>query len=167
MPGEADVGPWTELLSDPEVTRYLGSRAESREDVAAHIRTVLERHAADGFGLLSVVRKEDSRVIGRAGFLVWDTRTWSSTTLRAACAHGQVEIGWALARDCWGSGYATEAGAACRDHGLGVLGFERLAAIIKHGNDASVAVARRLGMAHERDIRTARGYDAQLWTISR
>jgi RimJ/RimL family protein N-acetyltransferase len=167
VPGERDVDPWTELLTDPVVTRYLGSRAESRDEVAAHVETVLERHAADGFGLLSVVRKEDARVIGRAGFLVWDTRTWSITTLREAGAHGRVEIGWALAPDCWGSGYATEAGRACRDHAFEVLGFDRLASIIKHGNDPSVAVARRLGMAHERDIRTARGYDAQLWAIRR
>jgi RimJ/RimL family protein N-acetyltransferase len=140
---------------------------DSREAVAAHIERVRERHEADGFGLLAMVRKEDGRVIGRARFLAWDTRTWTSSTLREAGIHGEVEIGWTLAPDCWGAGYATEAGAACRDHGFVELGLPHIAALIMRGNERSVAVARRLGMRLERDVRTANGYDSQVYGITR
>jgi RimJ/RimL family protein N-acetyltransferase len=165
-PDESDVDAWTEMLTDPEVARYLGPPFASRAEVADHIRTVRERHEADGFGLLAVVRKDDGAVIGRSGFLVWDTRTWSTTTVREARRHAQVEIGWTLARDAWGFGYATEAGAACRDHGFAHLALSRIAAVIQHGNERSFAVARRLGMRHERDIRTLKGFEAQLWVVN-
>src|SRR5919201_6774220 len=74
-PESSDIGPWTEMLTDQEVARYLGPPIDSRDAVAAHIRTIRERHKADGFGLLAVVLREDGRVIGRSGFLVWDSRT--------------------------------------------------------------------------------------------
>ena len=84
VPVESDIDGWTASLSDPQVARYLGPPIESRDAVAAHIWTVRERHEADGFGLLAVVRKEDGRLIGRSGFLVWDRRTWTPTTIADA-----------------------------------------------------------------------------------
>ena len=45
-------------------------------------------------------------------------------------------------------------------------GLRRIAAVIQHGNDRSFAVARRLGMRPERDIRTANGFKAQLWVVA-
>lgn len=165
-PGDSDVEAWTQVLGDAEVARYLGPPIDSRAAVAAHIRTALERHQADGFGLLAVVRNDDSRVIGRAGFLVWDRRTWTPTTLLDAGEHAEIEIGWTLARDCWGFGYATEAGEACRDYGFAVLGAQRIVAVIQPANDRSTAVAGRLGMEREREIRTANGFAAELWVAS-
>ena len=165
VPEESDLDAWTAMLTDPEVARYLGPPFTSRADVAAHIRTVRERHEADGFGLLAVVRKVDGAVIGRSGFLVWDTRTWTTTTRREAGRHAEVEVGWTLAPEAWGLGYATEAGEACRDHGFTHLGLNRVAAVIQHGNERSFAVARRLGMRHERDMRTLKGFEVQLWAV--
>lgn len=166
-PDDGDIDSWTTMLADREVARYLGPPIDSRDAVAAHIRSVQDRHSADGFGLLAVVRKDDGRVVGRSGFLVWDRRTWTPTTGREAREHAEVEIGWTLARDCWGFGYASEAGAACRDYGFRKLGLRRIAAVIQHGNDRSFTVARRLGMRRERDIRTGKGFEAQLWVAAR
>lgn len=166
-PTESDIDAWTTILADPLVARYLGPPMDSHEAVATYIRTIVERHEADGFGLLAAERKDDRRVIGRAGFLVWDTRTWSPTTLREAGGDGEVEIGWTLARDCWGFGFATEAGEACRDYGFAQLSRARMASVIQSENSRSIAVARRLGMAFERDIRTRNGFDAQLWVVAK
>jgi RimJ/RimL family protein N-acetyltransferase len=166
LPENSDIDAWTAMLTDQDVARYLGPPIDSRGAVATHIQAIRDRHEADGFGLLAVVRKEDGRVIGRSGFLVWDKRTWSPTTLREAGNHAEVEIGWTLVRDCWGFGYATEAGEACRDHGFDELHLRRIAAVIQHDNQRSIAVARRLGMSHERDIRTRKGFAAQLWIVT-
>jgi RimJ/RimL family protein N-acetyltransferase len=166
VPTERDVEPWTAMLTDPAVGRFLGPPLADRQAVEAHLARVLERHEADGFGLLAVERKADARVIGRSGFLVWDRRSWRPTTLREAGDASEIEIGWTLARDCWGLGYATEAGAACRDAGFAQLGRDRIAAIIQPENERSQAVAQRLGMAPAEDIRTASGFDARVWVVS-
>jgi RimJ/RimL family protein N-acetyltransferase len=167
VPDDSDVDAWTAMLTDPEVARYLGPTFASRVEVADHIRMTRARHRADGFGLLAVVRKDDGAVIGRSGFLVWDIRTWATTTRREAGRHAEVEVGWTLAREAWGFGYATEAGEACRDHGFAHVGLSRIAAVIQPGNERSFAVARRLGMRYERDVRTLKGFEAELWLVER
>jgi RimJ/RimL family protein N-acetyltransferase len=166
-PGESDVEPWTKMLADPAVARYLGPPLGDRASVVAHMLAALERDEVDGFGMLTIERKQDHRAIGRSGFLVWDRRTWTPTTLLEADEHAEVEIGWTLARDCWGRGYATEAGAACRDSGFHSLGRDRIIAVIQPGNGRSMAVARRLGMQWEMDTRTAKGFDVQVWVAHR
>jgi RimJ/RimL family protein N-acetyltransferase len=52
-------------------------------------------------------------------------------------------VGWALGRDHWGRGYATEAGAAA----VAWAGDVELVALIAPGNARSVRVAEKLGFA--------------------
>ena len=73
----------------------------------------------------------------------------SSRTSRARREH---EIAYLLGSEWWGSGYATEAAAAIRDHARSQLGFDRLISLIDPENLASKAVALRIGMHHERDL---------------
>lgn len=62
---------------------------------------------------------------------------------------GDLEIGWILARDTWGRGYATEAGGMAMRHVLETLGRPRVVAIIDPANEPSKRVAARLGMTYE------------------
>ena len=62
---------------------------------------------------------------------------------------GDLEVGWIFARDTWGRGYATEAGAAAMRYVLETLGRPRAVAIIDPDNEPSKRVARRLGMEYE------------------
>lgn len=57
------------------------------------------------------------------------------------------ELGYWLAPDRWGRGYATEATAAVLDLAFGRLGASEIASGVFAGNDASLAVQRRLGFA--------------------
>ena len=57
-----------------------------------------------------------------------------------------VEVGWTLRPDCWGRGYATEAGAASLAYAFGVLGLSEVFSVILPENARSQAVARRLGL---------------------
>ena len=59
---------------------------------------------------------------------------------------GRPELGWRLARESWGRGYATEAALAARDDALGRLGATDLMSIIHPDNERSQSVARKLGM---------------------
>ena len=60
----------------------------------------------------------------------------------------RVEIGWALRREAWGRGYATEIGRAGLDHAFSVPGVEEVVAFTEVHNARSRAVMERLGMRH-------------------
>ena len=164
VPEDADA--LAPMYADPEVMRYVGDgRTLTHGDTERSVKRMIERWEADGFGLFTTVRKDDGAIIGRVGLLVWNTDTWEPTT-RAAAANvpSEVEVGYTLGRDYWGQGYATEAAGAVRDYALLELGAERLIALIIHGNSASENVARKLGLAYERDIMLGRR-EAQLFAL--
>jgi [ribosomal protein S5]-alanine N-acetyltransferase len=80
-------------------------------------------------------------MIGRCGLLIQDVEDGTEN-----------EIAYLLGSEWWRRGYATEAAIAIRDHAQSQLGFERLISLIAPDNVASQAVARRIGMHHERDL---------------
>jgi RimJ/RimL family protein N-acetyltransferase len=72
---------------------------------------------------------------------------------------GEVEVGWHLHPDSWGRGYATEAAGAVVEHAF-AAGLPEVYAVVRPGNEASLAVCRRLGMTPLGRLR--RWYDVEL-----
>ena len=60
-----------------------------------------------------------------------------------------VEIGWRLAAEHWGQGYATEAALASARHAFDDVGLEQLVSFTTPQNVRSRAVMRRIGMTHD------------------
>jgi RimJ/RimL family protein N-acetyltransferase len=58
-------------------------------------------------------------------------------------------VGWRLARDAWGHGYATEAARAALSYGFDVAGLTEVVSFTSETNQRSQAVMRRLGMTHD------------------
>jgi len=57
-----------------------------------------------------------------------------------------VEVGWRLAFDYWGHGYATEAARLALGHGFGTLALPEIVSFTSTANHRSRAVMERLGM---------------------
>ena len=145
-----DLDHFAAFYADPEVTRYLGAgRTLNRDESEQSLRRMLRSYEVDGFGQLAVERREDGELIGRSGFLVWDAETLTPTTEAEATGPTELEIGYALGREFWGQGYATEAATAVRNHALRSMRRSRLIAFIRPGNLASARVAEKLGMRNE------------------
>ena len=133
-----DRAAFTSMARDPEVMRFVHNGEPYTEDEVDSFMTRQAKNLADsGACMGAMVEKATGRVIGVAG-----TQPLGRSP--------DFEIGWWLARDAWGRGYATEAGAASMQHVFDALGLRRAVAIIDPGNDASVAVATRLGMTYDR-----------------
>ena len=98
---DADLDPFHSLCSDPEVMATLGP-VMSRDEVAALIERMRGIEAEHGHCFWAMVRRADERLIGWCG------------AIRGSVGPivGKVELGWRMARDCWGAGYATEAARA-------------------------------------------------------
>ena len=61
----------------------------------------------------------------------------------------QGEVGYTLAREHWGKGYATESVSRLLDHAFEVLGLHRVFAVVDQENAPSAAVLERVGLRRE------------------
>ena len=155
-PPRLDDAPRLSFLRDPEVMRFVGGV----EDVPVEeiVQRWIDRWAVDGFGYVLLERRGDGALVGRSGVIAWDTSgAWRPSTMAAAGEHGRPELGWALAREHWGNGYATEAARAVRTWAYDELGIERLVSLPDPRHARSIAVVDRLGCEPVELVQTMHG----------
>lgn len=134
---ESDLGPFAEQNADPVAMRFL-TGVLTRDQSDAYVGRA-ERHLAEhGFCKLAVEAPGVAPFVGAVGL----TRVGFEASFTPA-----VEVAWRLHRRYWGRGYATEAARAAIDDGFGRVGLEEIVAMTAVGNEASVRVMERLGMA--------------------
>lgn len=133
---EEDLPAFAALNSDPRVMEFLPKLLDRSESDAAAMRIAdhFERH---GFGLWAV---EIRGVADFAGFVGLNIPTFSAHF--TPC----VEIGWRLAADHWGRGYATEAAQAALDFAFNQLQVDEVVALTVPANFRSRRVMERLAM---------------------
>ncbi|WP_299208122.1 GNAT family N-acetyltransferase [uncultured Tateyamaria sp.] len=91
----------------------------------------------NGFGMFVVTYHNDDTPLGIVGH--WYPNTWP-----------EKEVGWVLFdAKHEGKGIAFEAATACIDHAWNTLNWDTIVSYIAHGNDASVALAERLGAVRD------------------
>ncbi len=156
VPGVEDFAAWARAEADPEVMRHLGGPLP-RVSAWKNLMALIGSWHAQGFGPFSVLRKDDGRWLGRIG------------PLRHVDWPGN-EIGWTLAREAWGQGYASEAAEAATDWAFRTLGWEAVIHCIAPRNTPSQAVARRLGATNHGPRAMPPPYDVrevEVWGQSR
>jgi RimJ/RimL family protein N-acetyltransferase len=136
---DGDREPFAEMNADPRVMEHFPSRLTTSESDAS-IDRMIERWAPDGFGLWAVERLADGRLLGFTGL--------AAPTFEAHFTPA-VEIGWRLAVDAWGHGYATEAARAALRFGFEDLGLAEIVSFTVPANTRSRAVMERLGMTRD------------------
>jgi RimJ/RimL family protein N-acetyltransferase len=142
-----DFEPWAAFAADEETMRHLGG-VQARSVAWRGLCQVAGAWSIRGFSMFSVVEKSSGRWVGRLG--PWQPEDWPGT-----------EIGWGLAREVWGKGYATEGAAACMDYVFDVLGWREAIHTIEPANVGSQAVARRLGSTLRGPVTMPAPYEGQ------
>jgi RimJ/RimL family protein N-acetyltransferase len=139
---DEDRLPFHAMCCDPRVMATLGplmSRAESD----AMIDRVQMRQESHGHSFWAVERREDGAFLGWCGIVI---------ALSELPIAGLPEIGWRLAHDVWGQGYAREGAVASLDWAFGANNMENVWAITSVGNSASWGLMERLGMKRHHDM---------------
>lgn len=130
-PRMEDFDPWAAMMADPEGSRFIGG-PQPRALAWDGFMAVAGCWALQGFCFFSVVERTSGRWIGRLGPLM--PEGWPGP-----------EIGWALVRDFWNQGYATEGVTAVVAWAFEHLGWTEIIHVIAPENHASQALARKIG----------------------
>ncbi|MBI3861306.1 MAG: GNAT family N-acetyltransferase [Planctomycetia bacterium] len=135
---DADLAPFATLNADPRVMEHFPKTLDRAESDAAAAR-IRDHFDQNGFGLWSVEVPGVAPFIGFVGLNIPKIETHFTPCL---------EIGWRLACEFWGHGYAAEAAQAAIDYAFEVLGREEVVSYTVPANARSRKVMERIGMVH-------------------
>lgn len=136
---DTDLVPFAAMNADPEVMLYLPAPLD-REASDAFVARARDHFVRNGFGLWAVELPGVADFIGFIGLSIP-----SFTAPFTPC----VEVGWRLAREHWGQGYASEGARAALDVGFGLMDLDEIVSFTVPANQRSRAVMERLGMTHD------------------
>jgi RimJ/RimL family protein N-acetyltransferase len=135
---QADFAESAAMWADPEVTRYIGGRPFSREEVWARLLRYLGHWALLGFGYWVVRETATNRFVGEVGFVDYKREIVPAIT-------EVPEVGWVLSPAVHGQGFATEAIRAILAWSESRFGPGRTVCLIDPGNTRSMRVAEKCG----------------------
>ncbi|MGZ4289295.1 MAG: GNAT family N-acetyltransferase [Gaiellaceae bacterium] len=134
-----DRAPFAALNADPVVMEHFPStmtREASDAFVDFNVATLAER----GWGIWAVEVVATGDFVGFVGLN--EPRFEAHFT-------PAVEVGWRLARDAWGHGYATEGARAALAFAFDEVGLEEIVSFTTVENTRSRRVMERLGMTRD------------------
>ena len=133
---DSDLDDLAALFADPDVMRYVGNgQPTDRVEAQKALTSIIAHWNRHGFGRWAIEDKGTKEFVGYGG-------------LRSL--FGTPEVVYHFATRHWGKGLATEMARASLNFGFNVKGFDRIVAIAKPGNTASVHVMEKIGMHFEK-----------------
>lgn len=136
---ESDLAPFAAMNADPLVMEHFAAPL-TREESDAYARRMMAAIEGRGWGNWALEEIGGEPFVGFAGL--------SAPSFEAHFTPC-TEIGWRLARNAWGRGYATESARAALAFGFGELGLAEIVSFTALANARSIAVMERLGMRRD------------------
>jgi RimJ/RimL family protein N-acetyltransferase len=152
----SDMAPYTAMLSDPPTARFITVDGKPVIDEMTGWRhtVVMAGHwIIHGAGMFVVEEKSSGQFAGRVG--PWRPPGWPG-----------FEVGWGIAKEFRGKGYAVEAARASIDWSFATYDIDRIVHCIDRENVGSQGVARKLGAKTDGEIELF-GHTADLWVTHR
>lgn len=140
----SDLEAQAAAMSDPGVVRHLGGSPMSREDTWRKILASPGLWALLGYGYWVAERRQDGAYLGQVGFADFKRDIVPDI-------EGLPEMGWIMAPQAQGQGYASEAVLAALAWADEALGRREIVAIISHGNGASIRIAEKGGFSRREE----------------
>jgi ribosomal-protein-alanine N-acetyltransferase len=132
-----DEANFVKMQTDPEVRRYVGGQAWSREKAVQRFRTAYLNKPSKVYGLWATILKTEGTYIGCCGLHAPSN----------AKGRKSAKLGYYLARPYWRRGLATEACNAFIDAAFSRLNLNGLFADVQEGHQVSERILQKLGFA--------------------
>lgn len=129
---------YASFFGDEDSAKYMGG-ALSRDKAWRSFAAGVGHWELRGYGMWAVESKASGRLVGGVG--LWRPEGWP-----------ELEVGYWLAEEARGRGFAAEAAIRSRQFAYENLGVDTLVSYIHPDNAPSQRVARSVGAVHERDI---------------
>ena len=139
-----------EHYSDPECTKFTFRRALTEGESWRAMCSMVGHWTIRGYGPFAAVEANTGKVIGAVG--LWYPNDWP-----------EPEIKWALSRQFWGKGYASEAVRAIQSPAYRHLGNKAPISFINAENEPSIRLAVAVGANHEKTM----GFRGSPWHVYR
>lgn len=147
-----DVPAYAALVADPEVMTSLGDgQPLEAASASSYVQQCISNEQRLGFARYALALQRTNTFIGFCGYAV---------------INDDVDLGYRLAREHWGHGYALEAAQAVIAYGFDTLGLDAIVATAYTANRRSIRVIEQLGFAFER-LDTLNGHDAMRYSMRR
>lgn len=144
---QEDLAALFAFYSDPDVTKYIPDAPQTYDETREELEWFMNGHPKfPELGLWATVYRETGHFIGRCGLLPWTIDD-----------KPEVEVAFALTKEYWGLGLATEAARALVQYGFERLQLPRLICLIDPDHKASINVATKIGMVFEKESRDEYG----------
>lgn len=138
--GENDLEDLYKLYANPEVTKYTEALFQDKEQEKQYINDYIENvYKYYGFGTWLIHRREDGKLIGRAGF-------------NYRPGFEEVELGFVIGYPYWRMGYAYEVCSHILNIGKTVFEFEKVQALVHKENEASIQLLKKLGFCYDNEV---------------
>jgi RimJ/RimL family protein N-acetyltransferase len=143
---DEDLDAFARILAEPDVARGIGHSDGLIPGEAWRQMALMAGHwALKGFGNWVLEELASGEVVGRAG--LYYPAGWPA-----------MEVGWLVAKEHWGKGYAPEAARASAEWAQEQLGTTHIVSVIHPDNARSIRVAEKLGERLEGEFSYA-GFD--------
>lgn len=137
-----DVDAMAAINADPEVMKYFPA-LQDRQQTALFIARMQAMYKTRGYCYFPVETLDTGTFIGFTG-LMWQDYDAPFTPC--------TDMGWRLAANAWGKGYATEAAIRCIKYAFEDLKLEKVVATAPGVNLPSIRVMQKAGMRYLQDF---------------
>jgi [ribosomal protein S5]-alanine N-acetyltransferase len=148
-----DARAFAAFMLQPGYQRYIALKLRNQADVASFVTRSIAKQGDERRNIFHLAAEErmSGEVVGDGFLVVHPGR--------------HVEIGWGVHPGMWSMGLGTEIGTALLSHAFERLNAGRTWCKVMTPNSASAALARRIGMKHEKKLVVTPRGDSDVKTI--
>ncbi len=152
---ESDAPSLFSIWSDPDVTKFMNVSNFTNENQANEMIKLLDRLAQSNEAIrFSIIELESTTIIGSCGYNSLDFE------------NAKAEIGYDIAKACWGQGYASEAIYSLVEYAFTKLAFNRIEAKVHPENVNSIKVLQKLNFTFEGTLRQTERVNGQFHDLN-
>ena len=145
----ADLDLAIEQWTDPDVTKYVGQKTSTKEELLDEMPIFTRRCAGGCIGIWCLIDKVSGEKLGTSILLPMpvdlDDTDWD-LVVGDDIPEGDIEIGYVLKKSAWGKGYATEACKRLLKFAYEESPLQEIVASIDPQNQASRNVLTKSGL---------------------